>query len=117
MEYGTMNESIAQLAYTKKTGNLVHEVGFLHSPTWQREKLEWLGASPDGIVEDEEAIQKFWRLNAPLDYATTKSQCLSQLWNSHTTTHNYKLRWFVRIKMKLILPMVTTWGYARNCFY
>ena len=72
MEYGTMNESIAQLAYTKKTGNLVHEVGFLHSPTWLGQKLEWLGASPDGIVEDEEGYTKVLEIKCPFGLRNDK---------------------------------------------
>ena len=72
MEYGTMNESIAQLAYTKKTGNLVHEVGFLHGPTWLGQKLEWLGASPDGIVEDEEGYTKVLEIKCPFGLRNEK---------------------------------------------
>lgn len=45
-EYGTLHEPLAMLDYTNKTGNAIHEVGFL-------EKGEWLGASPDGIIIDE----------------------------------------------------------------
>ena len=44
-EYGSLNEPIAQLDYTNKTGNLVHECGFFVHP-----EHEWLGASPDGIA-------------------------------------------------------------------
>ena len=72
MEYGTMNESIAQLAYTKKTGNLVHEVGFLHSPIWLGQKLEWLGASPDGIVEDDNGYTKVLEIKCPFGLRNDK---------------------------------------------
>jgi putative phage-type endonuclease len=72
MEYGTMNESIAQLAYTKKTGNLVHEVGFLHSPIWLGQKLEWLGASPDGIVEDDNEHTRVLEIKCPFGLRNDK---------------------------------------------
>ena len=44
-EYGSMNEPLAMLGYTLKTGHAVNEVGFFVHPVY-----EWLGASPDGIV-------------------------------------------------------------------
>ena len=44
-EYGSLNEPIAQLDYTNKTGNAVHECGFFVHP-----EHDWLGASPDGIA-------------------------------------------------------------------
>jgi putative phage-type endonuclease len=47
-EYGSMNEPLAMLGYTLKTGNAVNEVGFFVHPVY-----EWLGASPDGIVNTE----------------------------------------------------------------
>ena len=47
-EYGSLNEPIAQLAYTTKTGNLVNECGFSVHPEHQ-----WLGASPDGLIESD----------------------------------------------------------------
>lgn len=48
-EYGAMHEPIAMLAYTMKTGNAVHDVGFMVS-----DKYPWLGASPDGITSDSD---------------------------------------------------------------
>jgi len=47
-EYGSLNEPIAQLDYTNKTGNAVHECGFFVHPEY-----EWLGASPDGLIESD----------------------------------------------------------------
>ena len=47
-EYGSLNEPIAQLDYTNKTGNLVNECGFFVHPEY-----EWLGASPDGLIESD----------------------------------------------------------------
>lgn len=47
-EYGSMNEPLAMLGYTLKTGHAVNEVGFFVHPVY-----EWLGASPDGIVNTE----------------------------------------------------------------
>jgi hypothetical protein len=47
-EYGSLNEPIAQLDYTNKTGNAVHECGFFVHP-----EHDWLGASPDGLIESD----------------------------------------------------------------
>jgi len=47
-EYGSLNEPIAQLDYTNKTGNAVHECGFFVHPDYS-----WLGASPDGLIESD----------------------------------------------------------------
>lgn len=47
-EYGSMHEPLAMLDYTNKTGYAVNEVGFFVHPVY-----EWLGASPDGIVNTE----------------------------------------------------------------
>ena len=47
-EYGSLNEPIAQLDYTNKTGNLVNECGFFVHP-----EHDWLGASPDGLIESD----------------------------------------------------------------
>jgi len=44
-EYGTISEPNAFADYELETGFIVQEVGFLQHPT-----IEWLGASPDGLV-------------------------------------------------------------------
>ena len=45
MEWGTTQEPFARAAYEAKTGEMVEEVGFVPHP-----KIEWAGASPDGLV-------------------------------------------------------------------
>ena len=45
MEWGTEQEPFARAAYEAKTGEMVEEVGFVPHP-----KIEWAGASPDGLV-------------------------------------------------------------------
>ena len=59
-EYGSLNEPIAQLDYTNKTGNLVHECGFFVHP-----EHDWLGASPDGIFENNMGEQCILEIKCP----------------------------------------------------
>jgi putative phage-type endonuclease len=59
-EYGSLNEPIAQLDYTNKTGNAVHECGFFVHPEY-----EWLGASPDGIFENNMGEQCILEIKCP----------------------------------------------------
>jgi len=59
-EYGSLNEPIAQLDYTNKTGNLVNECGFFVHPEY-----EWLGASPDGIFENNMGEQCILEIKCP----------------------------------------------------
>jgi len=59
-EYGSLNEPIAQLAYTTKTGNLVNECGFSVHP-----EHDWLGASPDGIFENNMGEQCILEIKCP----------------------------------------------------
>lgn len=49
-DYGTVNEPNALEDYKLETGNDVQEVGFiLHS--------DWLGASPDGVIDDNTLLE------------------------------------------------------------
>ena len=48
MQWGTETEPLARAAYEGETGNIVKECGFIDHPTIDR-----LGASPDGIVNDD----------------------------------------------------------------
>jgi len=59
-EYGSLNEPIAQLDYTNKTGNLVNECGFFVHP-----EHDWLGASPDGIFENNMGEQCILEIKCP----------------------------------------------------
>ena len=52
MEEGIENEPLAKAAYEMKTGFEVQDGGFAIHP-----KLEWFGASPDGLVGDDGLIE------------------------------------------------------------
>lgn len=49
---GTEKEPIARAAYEAHTGNFVTQTGFWLHPT-----IQWLGASPDGLVGDDGLIE------------------------------------------------------------
>lgn len=51
-EWGSFNEAGAQAEYEMETGNKVDETGFHVHPD-----LEWLGASPDGLVDDDGVVE------------------------------------------------------------
>ena len=51
-EYGTNNEPYAIADYELLEGSKIQEVGFLRHPG-----IEWLGASPDGVIDDETIIE------------------------------------------------------------
>ena len=52
MDWGTAQEPFARAAYEAVTGFMVEEVGFVQHPT-----IEWAGASPDGLVEDDGLVE------------------------------------------------------------
>jgi putative phage-type endonuclease len=52
MQWGTETEPLAKLAYESETCNFVTDVGFIKHPT-----IEWTGASPDGLVNDDGLIE------------------------------------------------------------
>ena len=52
MDWGTAQEPFARAAYEAFTGFMVEEVGFVQHPT-----IEWAGASPDGLVEDDGLVE------------------------------------------------------------
>ena len=51
-EYGNMHEPLAVMEYLGKTGRHVEECGFIVHP-----KYEWLGASPDGLIDPDGMIE------------------------------------------------------------
>lgn len=51
-EYGTLHEPLATMEYMGKTGNHPEECGFFVHP-----EHEWLGASPDGLIDDDGLIE------------------------------------------------------------
>lgn len=52
MEHGTETEPEAREVYEAHTGNLVQLVGFIKHPS-----IQWCGASPDGLVDDDGLIE------------------------------------------------------------
>lgn len=48
MQWGIDHEDDARRAYMERTGELVEEVAFIPHP-----EIEWAGASPDGLVNDD----------------------------------------------------------------
>lgn len=51
-EYGTLHEPLAIMEYLGKTANHVEECGF-----FVHHEYEWLGASPDGLIDDDGMIE------------------------------------------------------------
>jgi len=52
MEWGTTQEPFARAAYEAFTGTMVEEIGFVQHP-----KIEWAGASPDGLIDDDGLVE------------------------------------------------------------
>lgn len=52
MEWGNATEPLARMAYEALTGALVDEAPFMLHPT-----IKWVGASPDGCVDEDGAIE------------------------------------------------------------
>lgn len=52
MEHGTETEPQARMAYEAITGRMVFEKGFIKHP-----EIDWLGASPDGLVDDVGGVE------------------------------------------------------------
>ena len=59
-EYGQLNEPMALLGFVNKYGYAVHEVGFYVHPDYA-----WLGASPDGIFENNMGEQCILEIKCP----------------------------------------------------
>jgi putative phage-type endonuclease len=52
MEWGTLNEPQARVAYEVKSGNFVDQVAFIDHPS-----IKWFGCSPDGLVSDRGLVE------------------------------------------------------------
>ena len=52
LQWGTDQEPFARAAYEAAQGVMVEEVGFVPHP-----KIEWAGASPDGLVGDDGLVE------------------------------------------------------------
>jgi len=69
MEWGTATEPQARMAYEAATGRMVFEKGFLKHP-----ELEWIGASPDGLVDDLGGIEIKCPYNSAVHVETIMSK-------------------------------------------
>lgn len=52
MDWGKANEAAARMSYEAFTGAIVDESPFVRHPT-----IKWVGCSPDGLVDDDGAIE------------------------------------------------------------
>lgn len=52
MQWGTDTEPLARSAYEAISGNMVYEVGFIDN-----DQIKGLGASPDGLIDDNGCIE------------------------------------------------------------
>ena len=59
-EYGSLHEPLAQMEFVTKHGYAVHEVGFYVHPDYS-----WIGASPDGIFENNMGEQCILEIKCP----------------------------------------------------
>ncbi len=52
MEWGTQQEPFARITYESKSNVFVEKTGF-----WVHPEIQWLGASPDGLVGDDGLVE------------------------------------------------------------
>jgi len=52
MEWGTLTEPQARVAYEVKSGNFVDQIAFIDHPS-----IAWFGCSPDGLVSDRGLVE------------------------------------------------------------
>ena len=74
INHGFQNEAKARSAYCTKTGFVVHTCGLVVNPS-----LPWLGASPDGLVEDpSEKCVGLLEIKCPFTYrfSTVEEACI-----------------------------------------
>lgn len=82
MRTGTEQEPLARAAYERKTGNLVHEVGFFTTEDGL------FGLSPDGLIDDDGVLEiktmvssdTLFTAVADGDISAYMDQCLGYLW-------------------------------------
>lgn len=68
MEHGTEMEPQARMAYEAVTGNMVFEKGFIKHP-----EIDWLGASPDGLVDSAGGVEIKCPFNSAVHVETLSS--------------------------------------------
>lgn len=90
MQWGIDHEDEARSAFEMETGKAVHQVGFI-------ERDEWIGCSPDGLIDEDEGLElKCPNQNTHLRYLYEddaflndyKWQCIGSLWISGRKTWN-----------------------------
>ena len=82
MRTGTEQEPLARLAYERRTGNLVEEVGFITTDDGL------YGLSPDGLIDDDGVLEiktmvssdTLFAAVAEGDVSAYMDQCLGYLW-------------------------------------
>lgn len=82
MRTGTEQEPLARLAYERRTGNLVEEVGFITTDDGL------YGLSPDGLIDDDGVLEiktmvssdTLFSAVADGDVSAYMDQCLGYLW-------------------------------------
>lgn len=82
MRTGTEQEPVARMAYERRTGNLVEEVGFFTT------KEGGFGLSPDGLIDDDGVLEiktmvssdTLFTAVADGDVSAYMDQCMGYLW-------------------------------------
>lgn len=82
MRLGTEQEPLARMAYERRTGNLVNEVGFFYTDD------RFFGGSVDGLIDDDGVLEiktmvssdTLFTAVADGDISAYMDQCLGYLW-------------------------------------
>lgn len=82
MRLGTEQEPLARMAYERRTGNLVNEVGFFYTDD------RFFGGSVDGLIDDDGVLEiktmvssdTLFTAVADGDLSAYMDQCLGYLW-------------------------------------
>jgi exodeoxyribonuclease (lambda-induced) len=82
MRLGTEQEPLARMAYERRTGNLVNEVGFFYTDD------RFFGGSVDGLIDDDGVLEiktmvssdTLFTAVADGDVSAYMDQCLGYLW-------------------------------------
>ena len=82
MRLGTEQEPLARMAYERRTGNLVNEVGFFYTDD------RFFGGSVDGLIDDDGVLEiktmvssdTLFTAEADGDVSAYMDQCLGYLW-------------------------------------
>ena len=122
MLFGTENEPVALHAYKVLAGNLVDECGLIVHPSY-----DFLGSSPDGIVDSVLCLEVKCRAREPHESITDQfvAQCLGQLacttlkeihffsWSPHGE-RLWRLKWSNEYWDWLFPLLKEFWDYVQN---